>query len=63
MNDLLENKRAYLLELVAKAQERMNTLKEAVETTNANDAGIDLCFAIEDTITPLNIALEIAEQL
>ena len=48
---------------MAKAQERMNTLKETVETTNATDAGIDLCFAIEDTITPLNIALEIAEQL
>lgn len=63
MNDLLENERENLLQLLAKAQQRLNTLKETVKTANGGLAGMDIRIAIGDAITPLNVAFEIAEPL
>ncbi|WOE81619.1 hypothetical protein RZO07_10435 [Pseudomonas protegens] len=63
MNDLLENERENLLQLLAKAQQRLDTLKETVKTANGGLAGMDIRIAIGDAITPLNIAFEIAEPL
>ncbi|KAF0863942.1 hypothetical protein ABE458_01250 [Pseudomonas protegens] len=63
MNDLLENERENLLQLLAKAQQRLDTLKETVKTANGGLAGMDIRIAIGDAITPLNVAFEIAEPL
>ncbi|UVM13104.1 hypothetical protein [Pseudomonas protegens] len=63
MNDLLENERENLLQLLAKAQQRLDTLKETVKTANGGLAGMDIRIAIGDAITPLNIAFDIAEPL
>lgn len=63
MNDLLENERENLLQLLAKAQQRLDTLKETVKTANGGLAGMDIRIAIGDAITPLIIAFEIAEPL
>ncbi|WP_053157202.1 hypothetical protein [Pseudomonas protegens] len=63
MNYLLENERESLLQLLAKAQQRLDTLKETVKTANGGLAGMDIRIAIGDAITPLNIAFEIAEPI
>lgn len=63
MNDLLENERENLLQLLAKAQQRLDTLKETVKTANGGLAGMDIRIAIGDAITPLSVAFEIAEPL
>ncbi len=63
MNDLLENERENLLQLLAKTQQRLDTLKETVKTANGGLAGMDIRIAIGDAITPLNVAFEIAEPL
>ncbi|AZD34642.1 hypothetical protein C4K22_1889 [Pseudomonas chlororaphis subsp. aurantiaca] len=63
MNNLLEEKREHLIELLTKAQQRLDTLKETVKTANGDLAGTDIRIAIGDAITPLNIALEIAEPI
>ncbi|MFJ2384265.1 hypothetical protein [Pseudomonas protegens] len=63
MNDLLENERENLLQLLAKAQQRLDTLKETVKTANGGLAGMDIRIAIGDAITPLNIAFDIAEPI
>ncbi|WP_065760985.1 hypothetical protein [Pseudomonas defluvii] len=63
MNDLLENNREQLIELLAKAQLRLDTLKETVRRANGGLAGSDIRIAIGDAITPLNIALEVAETI
>lgn len=49
--------------LLASAQQRLDTLKEIVATTNDSLSGSDIRIAIGDAITPLNIALEAAEKL
>ncbi|WP_339071164.1 hypothetical protein WIN67_10390 [Pseudomonas idahonensis] len=63
MNDLLENERENLLQLLAKAQQRLDTLKETVKTANGGLAGTEIRIAIGDAITPLSVAFEIAEPL
>ena len=63
MNDLLENERANLLQLLAKAQQRLDTLKETVLVANGTSAGADIRIAIDDTITPLRIAFENVEPI
>ncbi|ROM20969.1 hypothetical protein [Pseudomonas protegens] len=63
MNDLLEKERENLLQLLAKAQQRLDTLKETVKTANGGLAGMDIRIAIGDAITPLNIAFDIAEPI
>lgn len=63
MNDLLEKKREVLVEMLAKAQQRLDTLKETVQTANDSFAGSDIRIAIGDAITPLNIAFEVAEMI
>lgn len=49
--------------LLVKAQQRLDTLKETVQTANGDLAGSDIRIAIGDAITPLNIALEVAETI
>ncbi|WP_256671211.1 hypothetical protein [Pseudomonas gelidaquae] len=51
------------MDLLVIAQQRLNTLKEIVATTNDDCSGSDIRMAIGDAITPLNIALEDAEAL
>ncbi|MBC3258067.1 hypothetical protein HU733_21430 [Pseudomonas paralactis] len=63
MNKLLEENREQLIELLAKAQTRLDTLKETVSRANGDLAGMDIRIAIGDAITPLNIAFEIAEPI
>ncbi|MBL4980477.1 MULTISPECIES: hypothetical protein [Pseudomonas] len=63
MNKLLEENREQLIELLAKAQKRLDTLKETVSRANGDLAGMDIRIAIGDAITPLNIAFEIAEPI
>lgn len=63
MNNLLEENREQLIELLEKAQKRLNTLKDIVNTANGDLAGMDIRIAIGDAITPLNIAFEIAEPI
>jgi len=63
MNNLLEENREQLIELLAKAQKRLDTLKETIRTANGDLAGMDIRIAIGDAITPLNIAFEIAEPI
>lgn len=63
MNELLEENREQLIELLVKAQQRLNTLKETVSRANGDLAGMDIRIAIGDAITPLNIAFEIAEPM
>ena len=63
MNKLLEENREQLIDLLEKAQKRLNTLKETVSTANGDLAGMDIRIAIGDAITPLNIAFEIAEPI
>ncbi|BBN53323.1 hypothetical protein TRE132_14480 [Pseudomonas chlororaphis subsp. aurantiaca] len=63
MNNLLEENREHLIELLKIAQQRLDTLKKTVRTANDDLAGMDIRIAIGDAITPLNIALEIAEPI
>jgi len=63
MNELLEENREQLIELLVKAQQRLDTLKETVSRANGDLAGMDIRIAIGDAITPLNIAFEIAEPI
>ncbi|WP_334597218.1 hypothetical protein [Pseudomonas alvandae] len=58
-----EVERHQLLDLLVIAQQRLNTLKEIVTTTNNSLSGSDIRIAIGDAITPLNIALEAADTL
>ncbi|MDR8387433.1 hypothetical protein MKS85_18060 [Pseudomonas sp. JL2] len=58
-----EVERHQLLDLLVIAQQRLNTLKEIVTTTNDSLSGSDIRIAIGDAITPLNIALEAADTL
>lgn len=55
--------RNHLLDLLVIAQQRLDTLKEIVATTNDSLSGSDIRIAIGDAITPLNIAHEAAETL
>lgn len=63
MTYILEEKRKHLSDLLVIAQQRLDTLKEIVGTTNNDLSGTDIRMAIGDAITPLNIALEDAEAL
>ena len=63
MKKLLEENREQLIELLVKAQQRLDTLKETVSRANGDLAGMDIRIAIGDAITPLNIAFEIAEPI
>ncbi len=63
MTYILEEKRKHLSDLLVIAQQRLDTLKEIVGTTNNDLSGTDIRMAIGDAITPLNIALENAEAL
>lgn len=63
MTYISEVDRTHLNDLLANAQQRLNTLKEIVATTNDSLSGSDIRIAIGDAITPLNIALEAAEKL
>ncbi|HBP6689780.1 TPA: hypothetical protein L6B04_16065 [Pseudomonas aeruginosa] len=63
MNVLLEKNREKLTELLASAQQRLDTLKETVQRANGDSAGSDIRIAIDDTITPLRIAFEVAEPI
>ncbi|RSC26472.1 hypothetical protein EGT09_08605 [Pseudomonas putida] len=63
MSDLLESERENLLRLLAKTQQRLDTLKETVRTANDGMAGSDIRMGIDDVITPLKIAFEIAEPI
>ncbi|MEB5930978.1 hypothetical protein MXL15_02025 [Pseudomonas mosselii] len=63
MNDLLEKNRELLLEMLEKAQQRLDTLKETVNTANDGMAGSDIRMGIDDVITPLKIAFEVAEPI
>lgn len=58
-----EVERHQLLDLLAVAQQRLDTLKEIVTTTNDELSGTDIRMAIGDAITPLNIAHEVAQAL
>lgn len=58
-----EVERHQLLDLLVIAQQRLNTLKEIVTTTNDSLSSSDIRMAIGDAITPLNIALEAADTL
>lgn len=49
--------------MLAKAQQRLDTLKETVQTANDEMAGSDIRMGIDDVLTPLNIALEEAEAI
>lgn len=63
MTYISEVDRTHLNDLLANAQQRLNTLKEIVATTNDSLSGSDIRIAIGDAIPPLNIALEAAEKL
>jgi hypothetical protein len=63
MTYISEIERHQLLDLLGIAQQRLNTLKEIVTTTNDSLSGSDIRIAIGDAITPLNIAQEVAETL
>ncbi|ROM60401.1 hypothetical protein [Pseudomonas rhodesiae] len=63
MTHILKEERKHLLDLLVITQQRLNTLKEIVATTNNECSGTDIRMAIGDAITPLNIALEDAEAL
>ncbi|MNW22432.1 hypothetical protein D3C71_2238900 [compost metagenome] len=63
MTYISEIERQQLLNLLGIAQQRLNTLKEIVTTTNDSLSGSDIRIAIGDAITPLNIAQEAAETL
>lgn len=63
MNILLEKNREKLTELLASAQQRLDTLKETVKGANGDSAGSDIRIAIDDAITPLRIAFEVAEPI
>lgn len=63
MASIPEVERHQLLDLLVIAQQRLNTLKEIVTTTNDSLSGSDIRMAIGDAMTPLNIALEAADTL
>ena len=63
MTYISEVDRTRLNDLLANDQQRLNTLKEIVATTNDSLSGSDIRIAIGDVITPLNIALDAAETL
>lgn len=63
MTYISEVDRTHLTDLLVSAQQRLNTLKEIVATTNDSLSGSDIRIAIGDAITPLNIALQAAETL
>ncbi|MBT2339440.1 MULTISPECIES: hypothetical protein [Pseudomonas] len=63
MTYIPEVERHQLLDLLVIAQQRLDTLKDIVATTNDPCSGTDIRLAIGDAITPLNIALEAAEAL
>ncbi|WP_047230260.1 hypothetical protein [Pseudomonas brassicacearum] len=58
-----EVERYQLLDLLVIAQQRLDTLKEIVTTTNDELSGSDIRIGIGDAITPLNIAHEAAQAL
>jgi len=61
MTYISDLERNHLLDLLAIAQQRLDTLKEIAATTNDSLSGTDIRIAIGDAITPLNIAHESAE--
>lgn len=61
MANLSNEKRKSLLRWVCIAEQRLATLKQAVIDANGEPAGLDICLAIDDAITPLRIALGAAE--
>ena len=63
MTYISEVDRTHLIDVLASAQQRLNTLKEIVATTNDSLSGSDIRIAIGDAITPLNLAYEAAEKL
>jgi hypothetical protein len=63
MTYICEVERQQLLDLLVIAQQRLDTLKEIVTTTNNELSGTDIRMAIGDAITPLNIAHEAAQAL
>jgi hypothetical protein len=63
MTYICEVERHQLLDLLVIAQQRLDTLKEIVTTTNNELSGTDIRMAIGDAITPLNIAHEAAQAL
>jgi len=63
MTYISEVDRTHLIDLLASAQQRLDTLKAIVATTNDSLSGSDIRIAIGDVITPLNIALDAAETL
>ncbi len=63
MTYISEVDRTHLNDLLVISQQRLDTLKEIVATTNDSLSGSDIRIAIGDVVTPLNIALEAAETL
>jgi hypothetical protein len=63
MTYISEVDRTHLNDLLVVAQQRLNTLKEIVATTNDSFSGSAIRIGIGDAITPLNIAHEAAETL
>ncbi|MGF6091096.1 hypothetical protein [Pseudomonas sp. 18173] len=63
MTYISDLERNQLLGLLVIAQQRLDTVKEIVATTNDSLSGTDIRIAIDDAITPLNMAYETAETL
>lgn len=63
MADLNQDIRENFLSLMDHAQRRLDTLREVVGSANGECAGSEIRIAIGDAITPLNLALEVAEGL
>ena len=55
--------REKLLGMLDHAQQRLDTLREVASTANGEFAGSEIRIAIDDAITPLNLAAEVAEQI
>ena len=63
MTYISEVERHQLLDLLVIAQQRLDTLKESVASTNDGLSGSNIRIAIGDAITPLYIAFEAAQTL
>jgi len=63
MNKLLDKDLDHLSALLDIAQRRLDTLKQTISNANETASASDVRIAIDDAITPLNIAYEAAETL
>ncbi|MDQ7987318.1 hypothetical protein QYS36_20445 [Pseudomonas sp. G34] len=63
MTYLNDDVRKQLERVLDRAQQRLDTLRQTVESTNPDDDGSALRIAIGDAMAPLQIAAEIAEPL